>query len=331
MLASNEGYFPGLACAVLSILSATEPRGGITFHILDGGIDEASWRSLESRLSSAGEEVRLQRRPLSFARFAGLPLDYGNSVMTYARLLMPTLIDEDEVIYVDSDILCFRDLRDLWQEPLGDNLVAACQDPFIKLLARDSLFELAAEQAGTWYFNAGLLKVNLKLWRHEDVQGQVLRLVRDHREKCTWWDQTALNSCVRGRVKYIDSHWNRNSFEVFSLGDFKERINVHYVSKIKPWMSRDSKNVGALVWRLFRAKFMPAAGRPSGLLQSFHESCYDAALHISSRWGGIGIRVIDRFVRLFPSKLRWLENQRTKLEILAYLGSRWNGERDSRL
>jgi len=332
VLTSNEAYFPGLACAVLSILSWTETGDGITFHILDGGIEEDSWRSLERKLSSSGKKGRLQRHRLSLAELAGLPLDHGDGVMVYARLLMPSLIDEDEAIYVDSDMLCFRDLRDLWEEPIEDNLVAACQDFNIKLLANDSLFDLTEEEAECWYFNAGFMKVNLKLWRKEDVQGQALRLARGSRGKCNWLDQTALNSCLKGRVKYLDRRWNRFSFEVFSLPDFsQERINIHYVSKTKPWMNYDNKDISHVVWRLFRAKWMPNIGRPKGRLEPVNGIYYDVILRVLSRCGGIGIIFIDLFrglLRLLSwnprleEASRWLEKQRKKVEILKCVGSR---------
>jgi lipopolysaccharide biosynthesis glycosyltransferase len=335
VLASDQAYFPGLACACLSILAATDTRDGITFHILDGGIEDTSWATLEKKVASANGEIRLQRRPLSFAELTGLPLDYGNGVMTYARLLMPSLIDEDEVIYVDADILSFCDLRALWDEPLEDNLVAACQDFSVKLLANDSLFDLDDDHATSWYFNAGFMKVNLKLWREENVQDKVLRLVRDYRSKCTWWDQTALNYYMKGRVKFLDRRWNRFSFENFSAPDFSaEKINIHYVSKAKPWIgNRSNKNISDVVWRLFRASQMPAMGRRKGWLESVNEKCYDAMLNLSSRWGGVGIAFIDLFrwmLRLVAWNPRlqeasiWLEKQRTKIEILTCVGNLWD-------
>ena len=326
-LASDEAYFPGLACAVLSILANTGAGGGISFHILDGGIEEASWRSLEKKLSSFSGEVRLRRYRLSLVEFDELPVDHGNALMTYARLLMPSLIREDEVIYVDADILCLRDLRDLWEEPLEDNLVAACQDFNIKFLANDSLSELAGKEAERWYFNAGFMKVNLKLWRKEDVQGRALRLVRGG--KCTWLDQTALNSCLKGRVKYLDRGWNRFSFEVFSLPDFsEERTNIHYVSEIKPWMYYNNKNISYVIWRLFRAKWMPNIGRPKGRLERIKGNCYGVILRVLNQWGGAGIPFSALLWLLswnprLQGASRWLEKQRTKIAILKYVGSRF--------
>lgn len=331
VFASDETYFPGLACGLMSILRAATTGGGITFHILDGGIEEESWSLLEREIPAHGEEIRLQRHRLSLAEFAGLRQNAGAGVMTYARLLMPSLIDEDEAIYVDSDVLCFRDLSELWAEPLGENMVAACQDFNVKFIANDPLFGVNGHDDGSWYFNAGFMKVNLKLWREEDVQRQLLRLVRDHQDKCTWRDQTALNHCFKGRVKYLDRGWNRFSFEVFSISDYSEgRINIHYVSMRKPWMNHASDNVSDVVWRLFRTQYINFAGRPRGRLKSAYESGYDLMLRAVCRWGGVGIAFLDGFCWLlrvlFGGRgLRgisdWLNRQGAKIELLQYVGS----------
>ena len=63
-LASNEVYSPGLLVAVLSILAATSRRGGVTFHILDGGLEQTTWERLEREISRgvAGASIRLWER-----------------------------------------------------------------------------------------------------------------------------------------------------------------------------------------------------------------------------------------------------------------------------
>jgi lipopolysaccharide biosynthesis glycosyltransferase len=324
-LASNEAYFPGLLCAILSILSATQTAGGITIHILDGGIEDSSWLRLEGKVSLFGNEVGLARHRLALAKLEGLPLDRTRGVMMYARLLMPSLIEVDEVIYVDADMILFRDLREVWAEPLGDKLVAACQDYYTRVLADDPVSELTVEERKYWHFNSGFLKVNLKLWRQEDIQNRVLRLLRDPGAKCPWWDQSALNYLLRGRVKYLDRRWNRISFEDLTVANFfEDKINIHYITDRKPWINYDSSSPTFAVWRVFRAKWMPDIGRPKGSLEPLKAVCHDLW------WGERCIAVRCRFYRLIEAifwRLRlWkvsarLEWWRGQLEILRRVGN----------
>jgi UDP-glucose:(glucosyl)LPS alpha-1,3-glucosyltransferase len=275
-LAADEAYFPGLAVAVQSILSATQIRGGITFHILDGGIEESTWRKLEGMVLLFGKEVCLQRHRLSLARLADMPPHRSGGLMTYAKLLMPSFVEADEVIYVDADMLLFRDLRELWAEPLGDDLAAVCQDVYVKTFQNDWIPILSEQERDDPYFNAGFFKVNLQLWRQEDVQGRALRMLREYGEKLKWHDNTALNYCLKGRARFLDPRWNRSSFEVYSVRDFSEdKMNIHYVTARKPWLNYDCSNATFIVWRLCRAKWMPDIGRPKGVLEPLKGACHD--------------------------------------------------------
>ena len=62
------------------------------------------------------ELIRL--RP-DMGSYAGLPQDWGNSVMTYARLALPQMITEPRVLYVDADLLVQADWESLWEMDLG--------------------------------------------------------------------------------------------------------------------------------------------------------------------------------------------------------------------
>ena len=329
VLASDEAYFPGLACAILSIASATARHPGIVFHVMDGGIDEASWKFLEQKLSAPGSEIELKRHCISTAAFDGFPPDWGGGAMTYARLLMQSIIEEDEVIYVDSDFLCFRDFRELWEEPIGESLIAACLDSSIKVLANDTVFELNEEEAQLPYFNAGLMKVNLKMWRRDRIQSRVMDLLRVFGPKCNWWDQTALNTICRGRVKYLDQKWNRFYFERFTLRDFaEERMNLHFASKTKPWQSYDSQCIGSVVWRLYRERWMAGFSIPRDWPGRAKKACYDVTLFLISRCGKVLIATIDA-VRAclacsakFKTPSDWLGRRRTGIKIAQWAWKR---------
>src|SRR4051812_26062767 len=103
-LASNSAYFDGLAVSVLSVLrsNAGEDLG---FHILDGGLTPAEKRFLSRRVRAHGHRNEVRFYPLDASVFEGLRRDYGNSYMTYARILIGSLLDIGKVIYLDTDLL----------------------------------------------------------------------------------------------------------------------------------------------------------------------------------------------------------------------------------
>jgi len=338
-LTSDETYSPGLLCAVLSILSFTRAgcTTGTTFHILDGGLKDETWGTLERKTSAFGENIRLLRHPLSRDLFTGLPLQWDglpshyDGAMAYARLLLPSLIPEDQVIFVDTDMLFFCDMQEIWDEPLGDHLIAACQDSNVMYLANDSLTELSEQERNLWYFSAGLMKVNLDLWRKEDVQHRTFQLLREYGPQCTWADQTALNACLKGRVKYLDRRWNRFSMKEFFLADFTGGdVNIHYIAHPKPWVKYEFKNLSYLIWRICWANLMRGGRYSQDNLGGAKGRLYDRLALVAS-WRGCGANIVTFFCALLkcviwlPKTRRihdWLIKQRTKLQIIQCVSHR---------
>jgi lipopolysaccharide biosynthesis glycosyltransferase len=328
-LAADEPYFAGLACAIFSIMLANGKDRGIDFHVMDGGIDDASWNFLESKCSAISPHIRLRRHRISTAAFADFPKDSWGGVMTYARLFMETLIEEDEVIYFDSDILCFRDLRELWEEPMGDNLIAACRDWGVQFLGEDCAFELNEEDARRWYFNAGFMKINLDGWRRESVQARTLALLRDFGGKCRWHDQTALNTLCMGRVRYLDAEYNHYYIHDVTLGDFTEgRINIHFAAKTKPWQTYDLKLISNVVWRVYLEKCMPGWTRPRGWLDRIKEMRHHIAIFLMNGLGTLLIGTMNAVRACLPCNERfralsqWLERRRVAIQIIQWVSAR---------
>ena len=269
-LAPDEGYFRGMACAIFSIVLAADRSQVLEFHVMDGGIADASWEMLTRKITALDSGIRFHRHSIALATFAGLPEAACGGPMTYARLLMESIIAADEVIYVDSDFLCFRNLRALWDTPMGSNLIAACQDRGVKLLKDDPVFELSEEDGRQLYFNAGLLKANLKAWRQERVQQRTLALLQDHGAQCLWWDQTALNAICKGRVLWLDPTFNQYYVQEVTLPELAEgRVNIHFAAKTKPWQTSDRKVFTDVLWRVHYRKFTGAGNRAAGLLKPF--------------------------------------------------------------
>ena len=163
-LASNERYFPGLYCAVASALNHLDATREVDLKVLDGGISRASRDTLSRLIDRVGEPVRLEFVTVDPSVFRKATLGPGKSHMTYCRILLPHLLDVPRVIYLDCDVLVFRDLSQLFDLELAPGKVlAAARDSETLSLADDSstiadAMNLPAEGA---YFNCGVMLMNL--------------------------------------------------------------------------------------------------------------------------------------------------------------------------
>src|SRR4030095_3944864 len=112
-LVSNERYFPGLYCAVASALNHLDSTREVDLKVLDGGISKHSKNTLSRLVERYLNVVRLQFVAVDDSLFRDATLGPAESHMTYCRTLLPRLLDVLRLIYLDCDLLVFRDLSKL--------------------------------------------------------------------------------------------------------------------------------------------------------------------------------------------------------------------------
>lgn len=237
--ASNETYVLGAAAALASAILNAPRDAHCRVYVLDGGIRESSWRKLQSsleRLPRSSEIIRL--RP-NMQSFAGLPQDWGSSVMTYARLALPKMVDEDRILYVDADLLVQADWSALWESDLEGAIVAAAPDIITKTLGAEKLnLEKFQLDPAAPYFQAGFLLMDLRQWRDFCVSEKVLAYLRENPQHCCYWDQSALNVVLYRRWKRLADEWNTPAWWA-DQGIENCKVDapvLHFVGPHKPWI-----------------------------------------------------------------------------------------------
>ena len=112
--ASNERYFPGLYCAVASALNLLSKERSVNLFVLDGGMSPPSRDALSRLVSRVAEAARVEFVMVDPSVFDKATLGPGRSYMAYCRILLPQLLDVPRLIYLDCDVLVFRDLSELF-------------------------------------------------------------------------------------------------------------------------------------------------------------------------------------------------------------------------
>ena len=236
--ASDERYFPGLYCAVASALNHGSWKTGVNLWVLDGGISQASKGRLERLVDGFGNQVRLKFVPVDESVFRGATLGPGESHMTYCRILLPHLLDVPRLIYLDCDVLVFRDLSQLFDLELSPGKVlAAVPDSETLSLADDSpaiadAINLPCEGA---YFNCGVMLMNLDELRRQHFFERSVEFLNRWSGKYRFWDQSAINFLLHGQVDELPEHWNRASWQFDAQNDNELNCVVHYTGSV-PWL-----------------------------------------------------------------------------------------------
>jgi lipopolysaccharide biosynthesis glycosyltransferase len=237
-LASNESYFPGLYCAVASALSHLDATREVDLKVLDGGISQTSRDTFSKLIDRVRGVVRLEFVTVDPSAFAKATLGPGRSHLTYCRTLLPQLLDVPRLIYLDCDVLVFRDLSELFDLELSvGKILAAVHDSETLTLSDDSRSLVGAMSlpANGRYFNAGVLLLNLDELRKQNFTEQSIEFFKSWRGQYRFHDQSAINFLLHGQIDELPEYWNRASWRFDAQQTNDLECVLHYTTSA-PWL-----------------------------------------------------------------------------------------------
>lgn len=150
--------------------------------------------------------------------------------MTFARYFIPDFVTEDKVLYLDSDLVVTGDLTPLFELDLGENYLAAARSCFGAGLG----------------FNAGVLLINNKKWKSENIRQQLIELTEKEHENVKEGDQSILNMLFKDQYSLLEDKYNfqigfdagaaeKNHAFIFEIPLTPLPKILHYISPDKPW------------------------------------------------------------------------------------------------
>lgn len=216
VLAADDDYAFPLAASVRSIVDNSHRERPLEVVILACGISAESKRRLSASWDTGANSL-IRFLDINVSSLSAWPtsspfLSHPTSA-TYARLLLPQLLpsDWDKVIYLDVDTITLSPFDDLWELDLRGLPLGAVIDPFNPLIGSPrgvQCWEEVGLDPGAPYFNAGMLLINLAVWRRDQVAAKALAYVEEHAACIGLLDQEALNAIVNGKFLAVDESWN---------------------------------------------------------------------------------------------------------------------------
>lgn len=170
---------------------------------------------------------------IDLERFDDFKLSAHLSMATYFRLLADEVLPKNlnKVLYLDSDLVVTHSLSELFDLDISNYPVAAWGHQVVTNKKR-------LELQNDFYFNAGVMLINLEVWRRDRIAQKALKFAKENPEKVRFHDQDALNKIIDGNFLPLPQKWN-------SLIDlYAERSQVtkdsaiaHFVGSLKPWQA----------------------------------------------------------------------------------------------
>lgn len=168
------------------------------------------------------------------------------------KFMIPELINEDKVLYLDSDVLVLESLTKLYETDIGNMYAAVVRD-----MIGECLFHFQQKHKISYYFNSGMMLLNLKeLRKHGIVQKLISMKEADTSD--LFMDQDTFNKVFDKKIilmspkyNYILTKRENVNYSLDEIAEFygleneeveeieKHPVILHLTNKKKPWNSSE--------------------------------------------------------------------------------------------
>lgn len=256
----NDKYAFGAGCSIKSLCSNTHSTEDIIIYILFSELSEdniAKFKQLSEECS-----VNICMKKINPERYIANDCLYSVNYLTfemYFRLFIADILNnEEKALYLDCDTVITGDILELYNEDVSEYILGAVYD-YPNILRTDELKKIGIVKET--YFNSGVLLMNLKEFRDNDVLKKALDYLGQNKTlKCP--DQDALNTVCYGKVRFLDERWNfqwGHCIDKFiflneeEANKYKKVLDkfflLHFTSPKKPWNSFACPKLGAYFWK----------------------------------------------------------------------------------
>jgi len=208
------------------------------------------------------------------SQFSGVQLMNGFPLATAYNVLAPKYLlgNEARAIYMDADMVVTEDLSPLWNMELSSP-IAAVLDAHIVWMASPSMWRPWREEnlePLTPYLNTGLILMDLKRWRVDQLTEQTLSYLEKYELPCV--DQDALNLALRGKFQKLHPRYNSMPYHHLRMLRYLDTVEsdknigeaitnpaiIHYHRSFfgKPW-TFGCTHPGVELWRQLASEVNP--------------------------------------------------------------------------
>ncbi|MFA6370814.1 MAG: glycosyltransferase family 8 protein [Bacilli bacterium] len=248
--ASDDNYIPFLAVAISSLQENASPLFEYRIVILNEGLSAENMEKINKfkRANFTIEFFDISQRINLLRTALSLRLRDYYSVAIYYRMFIPTLFPElDKAIYLDGDIVVLGDISEFYAINIENKLVAAIND---RLVFDTPEFIQYAENAvgikASEYFNSGVLVMNLKEFRSQNIEEKFLHYLLEYNFDSICPDQDYLNVLCRDSKVLVPVYWNKMPLPDQTFDPTSLKL-LHFNSFEKPWR-HDGVLFGDIFW-----------------------------------------------------------------------------------
>ena len=201
---TDSNYLYPTQVAAYSAIKNKCPNSVYHFHILTDGVPKEKAEVAFKPLARADVDFeivpQIKTVNMEFSDF----LQHISSAAMLKFNIAEALPHVDRVIYMDSDTVVMKDLSELFNQELGDNIMGAVAD--IATMAQPGYLATIGYKEKD-YYNAGMFLLDLNKMRQKNVGMQLNEYVK-HNPNLVFIDQDAYNVVLRKKIKKLPYKYN---------------------------------------------------------------------------------------------------------------------------
>ncbi len=222
----DDHYAPYTGISLTSLLENNRDIDDLTIYLAAMNIRNENLQKFQEITALYGRKLIVLDTEKAQAEMYSYNCNgWNGSLATWLRFFVLDQIptDENRLLWLDSDTLVQKSLRNIATLPMGDCPIAAVCDS----LSYFFRFKLGLGYADP-YFNAGVILFNLPIWRESNLLDGMMDHLKHNISRYALNDQDLLNDYFRGRILKLSPEYNAQGFlAAYSLSDYY---------KVFPWI-----------------------------------------------------------------------------------------------
>ena len=234
VLAANYAYVEQVMTTIKSICYHNR---SIRFYLINSDFPNEWFKQLNRRLERYDSEIINCR--VTYEQISRYKTDISYTV--FLRYFVSDFVQEDKALYLDCDLVVTKNLDNLFETDLQDYPLAAVRDYGGRVYY------------GREMFNAGVLLINNRLWKQENMSQRLIDLTNEWHDKVDQADQSILNMLFENR--WIEMEFDNNhvvihkQFTDYELPAGQDYPGIiHYLSHRKPWFDLAAQSYRDVWW-----------------------------------------------------------------------------------
>lgn len=254
----DENFASIFATSVVSLFENNKDVDDITVYLIEDEVSAESKSRFQDIANCYGRTIITLPMPnIEEIAKTDIYIPPNLQMATCGRLFVSKLLPDnlDKIIYADCDTLFLRSISALWKQDISEDYVGMVSIPTSKNHKR-----IIGMSPDSTYYNSGLLLINLKRWREENVDIDFMEYFQKQGGYVPYPDEGVLNAVFEGKIRTLPLKYNvygqifsfgyeellrlKKQKKFYCFGEYEEAqkypVMLHFVSTyripLRPWV-----------------------------------------------------------------------------------------------